>query len=110
MTNYPPVDRAHLASFTGGDESIDRDLLESFVEKSAVYLEQLASSVHSGWREMSHKIKGAARGIGAFDLGNLAEKAETLTSVEEKQEILLLMRENFENIRRYVNTLSEEQE
>jgi HPt (histidine-containing phosphotransfer) domain-containing protein len=79
------VDIAHLDRYTGGDRLINREILQIFdgqCRDMLGKLEDLAGQEAEGeaWRDIVHKLKGAARGIGAFGLGDSlaeAEKAET---------------------------------
>lgn len=43
-----------------------------FQEQAEIWRGDLADP-GDGWRNLNHTIKGAARGIGAMDLGNVAE-------------------------------------
>jgi len=83
MAGPKPVDLAHLARYTGGDPRLDAEILELFDGQCRMIvaeLEQLASEEGNGkaWREATHKLKGAARGVGAFALGDAAAEAETV--------------------------------
>ena len=85
MAKPEVVDLAHLDRYTGGDHLINREILLIFdtqCRDMLAKLEQLAGQETDikGWHEIVHTLKGAARGIGAFELGNSAaeaEKAET---------------------------------
>lgn len=72
-----PIDREHLAGYSGGDAALEAELVEFFAENAVLYIEELAAAGDAqAWRMAAHKLKGAARSIGALDLGNEAEKAE----------------------------------
>ena len=76
-----PVDIEHLDRYTGGDCALNEEILRLFdsqCRELMVKLESLASgeSHAKSWREATHTLKGAARGIGAFALGNAAAEAE----------------------------------
>ena len=85
MANPDVVDLAQLDRYTGGDRVINREILLIFdaqCREMLGQLESLASHTADGkaWRDIVHTLKGAARGIGAFSLGESAaeaEKAET---------------------------------
>lgn len=80
----PLYDRAHLASFTGGDVIMERGLVREFCHNAR---EQLSALCDAGtarrWRECAHKLKGAARGIGCWQIAMLCETAERLDLGEE---------------------------
>ena len=69
------VDFAHLESFAAGDTQLIDEVLGLFREQSAIWGAML-SPEHDGWRDAVHTLKGAARGIGAFELGNTCEACE----------------------------------
>ena len=77
-----PVDLNHLDRYTGGDRAINEEILRLFDEQCGQILAKLEALGQSeadakSWREMTHTLKGAARGIGAFDLGDAVAVAET---------------------------------
>ena len=55
-------------------------MLALFREQAALWAPMLHEEV-DGWRDALHTIKGAARGVGAFDLGDACEHAEQVGSV-----------------------------
>ncbi|WCL53081.1 Hpt domain-containing protein [Gimibacter soli] len=71
------LDRAHLAGFTGGDEDLEAEILGIFAANAPNYLETLKTAAVADWKAHAHKLKGAARGIGAWRLAVEAERAET---------------------------------
>jgi hypothetical protein len=50
-------------------------VLELFVQQAALWSGSLDAS-DPAWRDVAHTIKGAARGIGAGDLGDICGRAE----------------------------------
>jgi HPt (histidine-containing phosphotransfer) domain-containing protein len=77
-----PVDLDHLARYTGGDRSLNAEVLRLFVGQAGELMGQLQTVLdardYKGWRHITHSIKGAARGIGAFALADVAAEAEPL--------------------------------
>ena len=75
-----PVDLAHLARYTGGDKSLNAEILRLFDGQITEMVEQLRSIIAQRdpkkWRQVTHTIKGAARGVGAFAMGQAAADAE----------------------------------
>jgi len=73
-----PVDLVHLARYTLGDRTLEREVLELFQSHSRLQLDQLVAAVGDAnkWRDAAHAIKGSARGIGAWSLASAAEEAE----------------------------------
>ncbi|HEY3797737.1 MAG TPA: Hpt domain-containing protein [Caulobacteraceae bacterium] len=69
------VDFAYLEGFAAGDEAVVDEVLALFREQAAIWSAML-SPEHDGWRDAVHTIKGAARGVGAFALGDACEACE----------------------------------
>jgi hypothetical protein len=67
------VDFAYLEDFAAGDEALVVEVLGIFREQAVVWDAGLASATPA---ETLHALKGAARGVGAFVLGDLCEAAE----------------------------------
>ncbi|MFC3051257.1 Hpt domain-containing protein [Kordiimonas pumila] len=70
------LDISHLASFTGGDEELVNAVLDTFCNNAPKYLVALIEAPASDWKASAHKLKGAARSIGAWRLAAEAERAE----------------------------------
>lgn len=74
-----PVDLVHLARYTLGSRSLEREVLKLFHTQSAVYLQRLKDAgADKEWADAAHTIKGSARGIGAWQVAKCAEAAEAL--------------------------------
>jgi len=75
-----PIDPDSLASFSGGDASIEREILENFLRVNEADGLQLQAAVLA--RELptieywSHRMKGAARMLGAQRVADAAEDIE----------------------------------
>lgn len=77
MKGMPPVDLAHLRRFTLGDADLERELATLFRESCATYFDAMTGATDDRtWHEAAHGLKGAARSVGALQLGDLAEAAE----------------------------------
>jgi HPt (histidine-containing phosphotransfer) domain-containing protein len=72
-----PIDLEHLSRQTLGDEGLEQEVLRLFDEMSHTYYARLETSttVAELLRNL-HTLKGAAAGIGAFGLAELARVAE----------------------------------
>lgn len=68
-------DPNHLADFTAGDQELIHEVLVTFKRNAPNYLLELAKA-EGDWRQKAHKLKGAARAIGAWNLAVEAERAE----------------------------------
>lgn len=69
------VNFAYLEDFAAGDGEVIDEVLALFREQAALWT-GLLDPRSEGWRDAVHTIKGAARGVGAFDLGDACERAE----------------------------------
>ena len=69
------VDFAYLEGFAAGEETLIDEVLAIFREQAAIWSALLAAD-HEGWRDAVHTLKGAARGVGAFALGDICEICE----------------------------------
>jgi len=69
------VDFPYLEGFCAGDAAVIEEVLNLFREQAALWARMLSAD-NAGWRDAVHTLKGAARGIGAFDLGAVCERAE----------------------------------
>lgn len=78
------LDERHLREFTGGDFEFQKQVLGMFLEHAPKYLETLCRSGNDNWRSDAHKLKGAARSIGAWRLAREAERAEQMGYPPEK--------------------------
>jgi HPt (histidine-containing phosphotransfer) domain-containing protein len=77
MTQTLPLDLERLASFTGGDPQLERELISLYLATSALYLERMrAAGGGEGWAKAAHALKGASANIGATAMARLAEAAE----------------------------------
>lgn len=69
------VDFGYLERFAAGDAGVVEEVLELFREQAAMWGPMLEPQA-PGWRDAAHTVKGMARGIGAFALGDACEAAE----------------------------------
>lgn len=72
-----PLDLVHLAKYTFGDRGLESELLGLFRSQAGIYVSRLeAAATAKDWRDAAHSLKGSARGLGAWALGDIAEDAE----------------------------------
>ncbi len=86
-TDPKPIDLAHLARYTGGEKALNAEILRLFDNQVTDMVGQLNAvlQIHDAkrWREIAHTIKGAARGVGAFGMGEAAAAAEPIDPTNE---------------------------
>src|SRR3954468_2091067 len=77
-----PIDLDHLARYTGGDKTLNNEILRLFNGQLGTMVGELLTVLEQRdtrqWRQVTHTIKGAARGVGAFAVGEAAAAAEPL--------------------------------
>ncbi len=74
------LDRNQLAQFSGGDVAMEREILGFFHTNASGYIAEMERAGDGDeWEMMAHKLKGAARSIGAMALGEIAEEAEMVS-------------------------------
>lgn len=72
-----PIDLVHLSNLTMGDRELQLDVLKMFLAQIPNYLDMIKQSdTQEEIYRTAHTIKGAASSVGAFNLANLAKKAE----------------------------------
>jgi len=83
------IDLDHLARYTGGEKSLNGEILRLFDSQIAGMVAELNGLLHTPdgkrWREIAHTIKGAARGVGAFQMGDAAAKAEPVDPANQPE-------------------------
>jgi HPt (histidine-containing phosphotransfer) domain-containing protein len=86
-----PIDFEQLENVSGGDSAFEAELLCEFCELTSELIEQLGEAVGKGdsdeIRSLAHTIKGSAKTIGAFELGNISERIELAARVGDLVDI-----------------------
>ncbi|HTP75872.1 MAG TPA: Hpt domain-containing protein [Rhizomicrobium sp.] len=76
------IDMDHLARYTGGDATLNAEILRLFEAQANELVGKLRAILEArdakSWKEVTHTIKGAARGVGAFALADAAAACEKL--------------------------------
>jgi len=65
-----------LARQTGGDAALEREVLAMFLSQATDDYSRLAAAGPSDAGDIAHRIKGAARAIGAEDVASAAARIE----------------------------------
>ena len=74
-----PLDLEHLRRYTEGDEDLERQLFGMFFPDADAHLQTMAAAeTDEIWHRSAHGLKGAARGLGAWEVAGLAESAEAM--------------------------------
>lgn len=101
MSETVPVDLSHLARYTGGERSLNAEILRLFGTQLGELVEALKNMLDrhdaKGWHDTAHSIKGAARGVGAFPVGEAAAAAEPVDPLLQRDKAQAAI----DNLRRY---------
>lgn len=104
------VDLEHLAKYTGGERALNEEILRLFDGQITNMMAELnglvAGQDTKRWREIAHTIKGAARGVGAFGMGEAAAKAEPVNPANgtEAQAALQKLEHEAQTVRAFIAT------
>lgn len=92
----PAVDLSHLSRYTGGDEALNVEVLQLFDNQITEMVGQLRSILDAqdakSWKQVTHTLKGAARGVGAFEFADAAAAAEPIDPVRDRGNASLAIR------------------
>ena len=109
FTSTKPVDLAHLSQYTGGDARLDAEVLQLFVRQTEESIQRLDLLLDTGntkaWREAAHSLKGAAGGVGAFVVAEMAGRAESADPGADRSkaaECLVRLRESCDVAREFI--------
>lgn len=76
------IDLEHLAKYTGGDQALNAEIMRLFDGQATELVGRLQSILEArdakSWKEVTHTLKGAARGIGAFPMADAAAALEPI--------------------------------
>src|SRR5476651_2219867 len=82
MSAKAVIDLEQLARYTGGDATVNAEILRLFDTQANDLVERLQTILDArdakSWKEVTHTIKGAARGIGAFEMADAAAHCEPI--------------------------------
>lgn len=74
-----PIDIQHLEQYVFGDRALLDEILTIFIEQATMLVSRFDPTMNEDdWHSTAHTLKGASRGVGAWALGDLAERAEAL--------------------------------
>ncbi|GJM01713.1 MAG: hypothetical protein DHS20C08_02140 [Rhodomicrobium sp.] len=82
-----PVDLVHLCRQTFGNKELEAEVLGLFLSHSVQCLARLqAATTDKDWADAAHSIKGTARAIGAWKVGDITETYERLAEQNKLQD------------------------
>lgn len=79
------IDLDHLEKYVAGDDALRDEILTLFAERAVSMNAELKATQTEEERKLTlHTLKGGARGVGAWVLGDLCEQAERMNDNPEK--------------------------
>ncbi len=73
------IDLDHLEKYVAGDRALRDEVLGIFEQQAEMWTRMLdPRAPDDSWKDAAHALKGAARGVGAWEVGDLCEQAEAL--------------------------------
>lgn len=108
-----PIDLVHLSKFTMGRRDLEAEILGLFRQQLAASLARLAAAAADAgndraWREAAHTLKGSARGVGAWALGDACQKAETLDCGDARLAVIAVLDPLVTSATRFIDELLED--
>lgn len=103
-----PIDLVHLSKFTLGNRELETELLGLFKSQSYIYLDRMKlAETEEEWVRAAHSLKGSARAVGAWLVGEIAERAEQTTcdSGAGRHALVSDVRREVEVTNRYIEDL-----
>jgi HPt (histidine-containing phosphotransfer) domain-containing protein len=105
-----PIDLVHLSRYTLGNQALQCEVLQLFADQAPLTLAQLhAADTQKAWRDAAHALKGSARAVGAWRVGNCAEKAEAIgVGAQEKGPLIQAIGAALDEAIRYIASLAQQ--
>ena len=80
------MDWAHIREFVSHDTGLEAEILTIFCDNAPNYITEISAANAEDWPSACHKLKGAARTIGAWSLAFQTEQAELNAPVDKDAE------------------------
>jgi HPt (histidine-containing phosphotransfer) domain-containing protein len=71
-----PIDLVHLARMTFGDRGLEHEALQLFDRQAGQLMALMRGASPQSVAALAHRLKGSARGIGAWHVASAAEQVE----------------------------------
>lgn len=84
-----PIDLAQLGRQTMGDKNLEAEVLKLFAREARSVIDTLSRDPAADARALAHRLKGAARAVGAVSVASAAEGLESEPGDSGKIAILL---------------------
>ncbi|WP_370339713.1 Hpt domain-containing protein [Parvularcula marina] len=98
MGQLSMIDVKHLDRYVAGDRALRDEILAIYEEQVETWVSMLDPTAgDDAWRDAAHALKGASRGVGAWELGDLCASAEEMiggaADVTKRTEVVTRLRE-----------------
>ncbi len=106
-----PIDLEHLSQYTADDPAVTREVLTLFRDQAEAWLAAMAVATDlQAWRDVAHTMKGAAAGVGAREMAELAKEAEAVSDLDtpERADVLARLEIAIARATRYASQLLED--
>ena len=88
MAQRDLIDLEHLDRYVAGDRSLRDEILGIFEEQAEMWTRMLDPTAEDqAWRDAAHALKGASRGVGAWDVGDTCQAAEKLIGTARDENV-----------------------
>ena len=104
------IDLKHLEKYVVGDLGLRDEILTIFADQAKTLSQTFSvEAADKAWVDIAHALKGASRGVGAWEVGDLCEEAEAMVGempgkTERRAAILVSIRQKltatFDDIQR----------
>ena len=85
MTDSPEIDFQHLNKYVGGDPDLTREIFGLFRNQVDMWGKGLSANADDEiWSSVTHSLKGSALAVGAVNLADACEKAESLVGDDRR--------------------------
>lgn len=72
-----PIDLVHLARQTGGDKTLETEVLALFARQARLAVAQISELETEARIDLAHRLSGSAKAVGAFEVARCAAMLET---------------------------------
>ncbi len=106
-----PIDLEHLSQYTANDAAVTREVLTIFRDQAEGWLAAMGGAGDlQAWLDAAHTMKGAARGVGAPEIAELAKEAEGVSALNtpERADVLARLETAIARATRYASQLLED--
>jgi HPt (histidine-containing phosphotransfer) domain-containing protein len=99
-----PLDLDHLARMTLGDSALEHEVLAMFAEQSTRLIAAM-TELPADAAALAHKLKGSARGIGAFAVAEAAARFEAAIRTGDNPRALAELKEAVAEVRAAIEAI-----